>query len=34
MLLHRVPQPACKSVNFLIGQFLIGVDACFSSSDG
>ena len=34
MLLHCVPQLACKSVNFLIGQLLMGVDACLSSSGG
>ena len=34
ILLHCVPQLACKSVNFLIGQLLISVvDAC-SSSEG
>ena len=34
MLLHCVPQLACKSVNLLIGQLLISVEACFSSSEG
>ena len=35
ILLHCVPQLACKSVNFLIGQLLISVvDERFSSSDG
>ena len=35
ILLYCVPQLACKSVNFLIGQLLISVvDACLSSSEG
>ena len=34
ILLQCVPELACKSVNFLIGQLLISVvDACFSSSE-
>ena len=34
MLLHYVPQLALKSVNFIIRQLLISVDASFSSSEG
>ena len=35
ILLHCVPQLACKSVIFLIGRLPISVvDACFSSSEG
>ena len=35
ILLHCVPQLACKSVNFLIGQLLTSVvDVCLSSSEG
>ena len=35
ILLHCVPQLACKSVNFLIGQLLVSVvDAYFSCSEG
>ena len=34
MLSHCVPQLACKSVDLLIGQLLISVDACISSSEG